>query len=318
MEANEKNGQRQIDLYKKHRPTRFKDLVGQPQAVAQLEEWLSNGRVPNAVLFTGGSGVGKTTAARILAHRLGCTSRSDCQEINVAESRGIDAIRDIMDRMWLAPMSGSGYRVWILDECAKLTSDAQGAALKMLEDGPSHARFFLCTTDPQKLLKTVITRCAVLSFRALTEGELEVVLDGVIAKENVRVPESVRNRIAEVADGSARKAIVLFQQIMGLASEAEQLDAVQRSDSRRQAIDLARALMDPKTPWLKVAEILNGVDEEPESLRRMILAYYNRVLLGGGAKANRAAELISRFMYHYFDSGRAGLVLSCWESLRSK
>lgn len=306
---------RHQDLYKKHRPVRFRDLVGQPQAVSQMEQWLKDGRVPNAVLLTGPSGVGKTTAARILVRRLGCSS-FDCQEINAAESRGIDTIRDMGERMHLAPLGGGGARVWIIDECQKLTGDAQSSALKMLEDGPEHAHFFLCTTDPQKLLKTIVTRCTELKFRALDEAELLVVQKRVLDEEGVNVLPPVLKKIAECAEGSARKAVVLLQQVMGLESEDEQLAAVEKADSRRQAIELARALMDPKTQWSRVADVLKNLDDEPESLRRMILGYYQSVLLGGGIKANRAAELISRFQYNVFDSGKPGLTLMCYESLR--
>ena len=304
-----------VDLYKKHRPRRFKDMVGQSEIVGQFEEWLTNDRVPNAILLVGPSGVGKTTLARIVKNELGC-SKSDYQEINAADSRGIDTVRDISVRIHLSPMGGGKARVWIIDEAAKLTGDAQTALLKVLEDGPPHAYFFLCTTDPQKLLKTIITRCTELKFRALTKDELLGLLSVVAAKENNALSANVAERIAEAADGSARKALVLLHQVMGLANEEEQLNAVQKSDSRRQAIELARILMNERTPWPKVVEILNGVDEEPESLRRMILSYYQKVLLGGGPKAPRAAELIERFADNYYDVGRAGLVLACWGSLR--
>ena len=313
-EETTKNRQHQ-DLYKKHRPARFKDMVGQPQVVSQMEQWLADGRVPNAVLLTGPSGCGKTTAARILVRRLGC-SKFDCQEINAAESRGIDMIRDLASRMHLAPLGGSGARAWIIDECQKLTGDAQSSALKILEDGPEHAHFFLCTTDPQKLLKTIVTRCTELKFRALTEAELQTVLCRVIEEESIAVELSVIAKIAECAEGSARKAVVLLQQVMGLSTKQAQLAAVEKADSRRQAIELARALMDPKTQWAKVADVLRNLDDEPESLRRMILGYYQSVLLGGGAKANRAAELISKFQFNIFDSGKPGLTLMCYESLR--
>ena len=304
-----------VDLYKKHRPRRFKDMVGQPEAMGQMEEWLKNDRVPNSVLFTGPSGCGKTTAARILKNELRC-SKADFQEINVADSRGIDTIRDVSVRVNLSPIGGGKSRVWIFDEIHRGTGDFQSAALKILEDGPSHAYFFLCTTDPQKLLKTIITRCTELKFRALTKDELLGLLSVVAAKENNALSANVAERIAEAADGSARKALVLLHQVMGLANEEEQFNAVQKSDSRRQAIELARILMNERTPWPKVVEILNGVDEEPESLRRMILGYYQKVLLGGGPKAPRAAELIERFADNYHDVGRAGLILACYESLR--
>src|SRR5437773_2031788 len=131
---------RMRELYKKHRPRKFADVVGQPRAVAALESMVAAGEVPHSVLFAGPSGTGKTTLARILARELGCGK--NFKEINAAESRGIDSIREVQSVMGLAPMGGK-CRVWLWDEAHRLTPDSQSALLKTLEDTPSHVYFML-------------------------------------------------------------------------------------------------------------------------------------------------------------------------------
>ena len=136
------------ELYRKYRPTSFKQVVGQEEAIRTLTELGKRKAIPHAILFTGPSGVGKTTLARILQRKLKCVG-NDFVEMNAANDRGVGIIRSIQNKVGLAPMLGS-CRIWLMDEAHQLTSDAQSAFLKLLEDTPSHVYFMLATTDPQK------------------------------------------------------------------------------------------------------------------------------------------------------------------------
>ena len=300
-----------VELYRKHRPRLFKELLGQPEAVKTFKKWIEDNKTPHAVLFTGPSGVGKTTVARILANKLKCGE--NLVEINAAEERGIEMTRDINRRKGAWPMGGAACRVWILDECHRATGDAQSSLLKTLEDVPSHVYFFLCTTDPQKLLATIRTRCTEVKLAPLSSKDMTELIKRVLEKEKKTVPDTVRDRIIEVADGSARKALVLLHHALGLDTEAEQLKVILSSDLKTQAIEIARALIN-KDKWAKVAGIVKGLEgEDAETLRWLVLGYAKSVLLSGGPKAPRAFELICSFESNFYDSKHAGLARACWE-----
>ena len=154
------------ELYKKHRPKNLKRVFGQSVAIGTLKPLIEAKQVPHSLLLTGPSGCGKTTLARILVKELKC-AKADFMEVNCADFRGIDTVRDIRTRMMQAPIGGD-CRVWLIDEAHMLTSAAQTAFLKMLEDTPDHIYFFLATTHPQKLLKTIKTRCTEIKLKEMT------------------------------------------------------------------------------------------------------------------------------------------------------
>ena len=305
------------ELYRIHRPKKFLDMVGQDRAVKTLEGLLKSGKIPHALLFTGPSGCGKTTAARILAKKLGC-GKLDLQEINAAESRGIDTIREIQNRMGLSPIDGV-CRIWIIDEAHKLTGDAQTALLKMLEDPPNHVWFILATTDPQKLIKTIHTRSTEIRFSAIQETDLRGLVHSTLNHEGVTHYTDVSvNKLVATADGSARKVLVLLQQTMGFPTEAEQLEAIEKADSRKQTIDLCRAMI-RGDGWKEIKGIIEQLDEEPENIRRGILGYAASVVLnGGGSGVSRAMEILEVFRDHWYDCGRAGLIMSCYSIFNGK
>ena len=157
------------ELYKKYRPDGYGDLVGQAPAVKVLRGLLKKG-LPHAMLLTGPSGCGKTTVARIIKNKLQCQD-SDFVELNSASDRGIDVIRGIDGRMRLGGLLG-GPRIWLFDECHRLTKDAQEAMLKYLEDTPSHVYFLLATTEPDKLITAIRTRCTEVRFAAIGHEEI--------------------------------------------------------------------------------------------------------------------------------------------------
>jgi DNA polymerase-3 subunit gamma/tau len=298
------------ELYKVHRPRTFKEVLGQPEAVKALTGFLKRKAVPQAILFTGPSGCGKTTLARIVRDRME-VGPSDWQEINCADFRGIDMVRDIRSHAGLAPMQGN-YRIWLIDECHKLSNDAQNAFLKLLEESPKNAYFFLATTEPGKLLTTVKTRCTEIRTRPLSSKVMENLVSAVAAKEKMPLGGEVIDRIVEVAEGSARKALVLLNFIVGIQGEEEQLNAILASDSKRQAIELARVLMNPKSRWPEVVKVLNGVEGEEEQLRRLVLSYASSVLLGKNFD-DRAYLLLCAFESNFFDSGKSGLIRACYQ-----
>jgi len=300
------------ELYKKHRPSTMRQVIGQDDVVRQLVDWGKRQVIPHCLLLTGPSGVGKTTMARILRKKMGCGD-VDYMEVNAADARGIDMVRGIRDKQLLSAMSGK-CRFWTIDEAAQLTNEAQNAFLKLLEDTPKHVYFVLSTTDPQKLLKTVITRATELKFRLLGAKELQEVVETVLEKENAKaLSDDVLDRLVDIADGSARKILVLLHAIIGLKNEEEQLAAIDKGDYKAKAIELARAMMKSGTTWREVAKILKTVDEDPESLRRMMLGYCRSVLLGGGKGSQRAAMVIDRFQDAMYESGAAGLALACYD-----
>lgn len=302
----------QQELYRKYRPTNLRQVLGQDQAIRSLVDMGKRNAIPHFLLLVGPSGCGKTTVARILRKKLGCGDL-DFYEMNVAQFRGIDMVRDIQSRIMLLPISGK-CKVWLIDEAAKLTSDAQDAFLKILEDTPSHVYFMLCTTDPHKLKKTIRTRATEIVFRSLSDEDLGRLVNGIADKEDRELSEEVVAKLVVVSEGSARKALVLLHAIIGLETVEEQLEAIAKGDAKSEAIEVARALLKPQITWKGMAKILKDVDGEPEQLRYLVLGYCRSVLLGGGGKmAGRAAMIIDRFQDAMYDSKQAGFALACYD-----
>lgn len=301
----------------KYRPQRFAEVIGQPAAVQQLQNYGQRGAVPHAILFTGPSGCGKTTMARILARKLGCKGR-DFIEQNSANYRGIDSARDILRTVSLNPMYGK-VRVWLLDEVHSQTHNSEECLLKVLEDTPSYVYFLLCTTDPQKLTTTFRRRCTEIALKPLGYNDVRALLSRVLEAESVKVEEEVAHLIAEVADGNARFALVLLDKVVGLESMEAQLEAVGQAGADIEGRKLASLLHNSDTRWPEVAGVLEALDPTlMEGVRRGCLKYATKVLLGGGAKALRAHRIIWEFRSPWYDCGLAGLVQACWDIVHSE
>lgn len=301
------------ELYKKHRPKTLEALVGQESAVASLKLMVEKDSIPHSILLTGPSGCGKTTIARILKNHLNC-GRQDFVELNCADFRGIDNIRDIRRQVGYNPISGD-TRIWLIDEAHMMSKDAQNAFLKLLEDTPEWVYFMLATTDPKKLIPTIHTRCSEIKLESVTAKDLEKLVNRVINLEGLKVSKSIIEEIVEAADGSARKALVILEQVGHLGSDEEQLKAIQTTTFNKvEAINLARELSTPSASWPKVAAILKGISEQdPEGIRYLILSYSRTILLGGGPLSKRAFKIIDIFSRNFYDSKHAGLAAACWE-----
>lgn len=298
------------DLYRKHRPRQFKDVIGNVEVVASIRDALKTNKLPHAIMMTGDSGCGKTTIARILNTKLG-GKKNHYTEINASEKRGIQMIRTIGDTYRSVSMFG-GCRVYVIDEAQGLTSAAQNALLKCLEDAPTWSYFVLCTTDPTKIIKTIHTRCTQYKLKALDKKEIKQLLDSVCDKEKTKkVSSKVVDRVFDISEGSPRKALVLLQQVYKLKTEDAMLDTIQKSATRQQAIDLVRKLIQPKPQWSQVKELLKEMTDDPEMTRRIMIGYASSVCMGGGPLAKRSLMIYEAFR-DMFVGGRPDLVFACY------
>jgi DNA polymerase III gamma/tau subunit len=305
-----------VDLHRKYRPDSIEEVIGQPDAVRVIKGWFKAGTIPHALMFTGPSGTGKTTTARVIANFLGI-NQHDLEEVNCADSRGIEVARDIRQRMGLAAIGGS-YRMWILDEVHRATGDCQSSLLKMVEEPPPHAYFVFCTTDPQKVLTTLVNRCCEVKLKRITDKKIEDLVKSVAEREGIELTDEVLDAIVESSDGSARKSLVILQSVAAVEDPEERLTCVHRSDSKQSAIELARLLIKPGVKWAEVCKVLKGLDDEPETLRYMVLSYANKIALGDSKLVPRALNVLTAFSNNFYDSKKAGLTLACAEVVLSK
>jgi DNA polymerase-3 subunit gamma/tau len=219
-------------LYRKYRPQTFDDVVGQEPVVRTLRNAIANDQLRQAYLFAGPRGTGKSSMARILAKGVNCAqgptttpdntchacvaisngTSLDVVEMDAASQRGIDDIREIRERVVLQPVEGR-YKIYILDEAHQLTDAAWNALLKLIEEPPPHLLFVFCTTDLQKVIGTVRSRCQTFSFARPRFEDLVKVLRRVADGEGFQAPEAALSQIARAAKGSFRDAVSMLDQL---------------------------------------------------------------------------------------------------------
>lgn len=205
-----------IALYRKYRPERWSDVLGQEHIVAALERSLASGSIAHAYLFAGPRGTGKTSIARIVARAIGCTDK-DCYEMDAASTRGIDDIRELREAVRTFPFE-SPYKVYIIDEVHMLTKEAFNALLKTLEEPPAHAVFILATTELHKLPETIVSRCQTYHFKKPTQTILKKMIAKVAEEEGVKLESASADLIALLGDGSFRDAQGVLQKVLGSVS----------------------------------------------------------------------------------------------------
>lgn len=310
-----------MSLANDYRPIDLDQIVGNEQAVATLESIFRRKPelLPHCVLFVGPKGCGKTTLARITARRLAV---GDVVEQNSASYRGIDSAREIIQQARLRPLRGD-RRAWLLDECHKLTADAQEAMLKLFEEPPAHVFFLLCTTDPQKLKKTVVDRCTVIRVEALNRRQIETLITSVLTKEKVDVDQKVIDAVVNSCDGSARQALTTLDAVIDMAPADALRVASQREADEAEGIELCRALMKPGCRWTDVQDVLAkmGTDYDVENVRLGILGYCQRVMLDAKNKADacgRAWLIMDAFREPFDRNGRPGVTWAAYMVAQAK
>lgn len=300
-----------MSLYHKYRPNAFDEVIGNEELIASVMGVLRHkDGPPHAFLFSGPTGCGKTTLSRIVANELGCVG-VDFREMDSASYRGIDDIREIRKQSLYKPLEGSA-RVWLLDECHKLSNDAQNALLKALEDAPSHVYYILATTDPQKLLPTIRGRCACFAVSLLNDEQMLRLLKKVCKKERATVEVEVLEQIVQSSQGHPRNALQTLEQVLVVEPE-QRLEIAKRAENfRTQTIELCRALTKRGVRWKEVATILSGLKdgEDPETIRRAILGYCSSILLKG--ENDLAGKIMELMIEPFYDSGWPGLIYACY------
>jgi len=201
-----------LALYRKYRPQSFAEVRNQEHIIKVLEGAIAKKAIPHALLFSGTRGTGKTTLARIFASAIG-TSTIDLYEIDAASNRGIDDIRELREAVHTVPYE-SKYKVYIIDEVHMLTKEAFNALLKTLEEPPAHVIFILATTEEEKLLDTILSRCQIFRFRSPERAVLAETVISVAGKEGFKLSSEAADLIAIAADGSFRDALGITEKVI--------------------------------------------------------------------------------------------------------
>lgn len=303
-----------MDFHKTYRPSSFDEIVGNQTTVNLLRRLIKDGKLPKTMMFCGPSGCGKTTLAKIIKNELKC-SDVDFTELNAANTRGIDTIREVIDNSKYVPFSG-GNKIFLFDEAHKITTDAQNALLKLVEDTPPNAYFILCTTDPGKLILTLRDRCTPFPVKALTLSQLVSLLRKVSKTEGKNTSEDVLLALAQAANGSPRHALVALGQVIDLPQD-QALELIKEIEiGTKEIIDICRALVkEPRPSWKEIAILLKKVEiTEQERARLAIIAYLASTLVNSGRES--IGQMMEHFAHPFYNPGRGELVNALWKACK--
>ena len=206
----------------KYRPSTFEDVVGQQHVTRTLINSIKENKIPSALLFCGPRGVGKTSSARIFAREINNYSKEDelsfnIFELDAASNNKADDIRDLIEKVRIPPQKGK-YKVYIIDEVHMLSKHAENAFLKTLEEPPPYVVFILATTEKNKILPTIISRCQIYDFNRIKEAEIVEYLNQICEKENIEFELPALNLIAKKSDGSMRDSLTILDRVVNYSN----------------------------------------------------------------------------------------------------
>ena len=289
-------------LYRRHRPQSFAEVVGQEHIVRTLSNAVEKGRVHHAYLFVGSRGTGKTSMAKILARSLNCvngptlTPCGECEpcrtiaagtsldviEMDAASNRSVDDIRELRERVGFAPAAGN-WKVYILDEAHMLTKEAWNAFLKTLEEPPPNTAFVLATTEPQKVMATIVDRCQRFDFQRPSLDQIAEVVRRVAAAESIEIEDGAVALIARSATGSFRDALGTLDQLVAFGGESvttsEVVDLLGAADAEL-LFDTTDALASGDAKGaLESVERLSRSGRDPGQFARDLIAHLRQLLV---------------------------------------
>ena len=285
-------------LARRYRPRRFDDLVGQEAVSSTLSKAIASQRIAHAYLFCGTRGVGKTTSARIFAAAINAPEDEpdlsnvreaifrgedlDVQELDGASNRGINEAKEVIARSVIAPLGGR-KRICIIDEVHMLTREAFNALLKTMEEPPAHAMFILCTTDPEKVPTTILSRCQRYDFRPVSRERLTEHLHHVLQQEGVQAEMEALTLVAEAGRGSVRDALSLLDRVLSADAESVTLAGVREllglaTVSPAQLVARAVAEADARGVLVALSEAFK-TGAEPEEIASDLAACFRDAML---------------------------------------
>lgn len=295
------------DLTTEFRPTTFDEVIGHETIVKALQGLLERDDA-HAFVFTGASGLGKTTLARIVASELG-THESEILEVDGATHTGVDAWRDISRQLKYRPVRGES-RVIIVDEAHMLSRNAWTSLLKDIEEPPSYAYWIFCTTERGKILKAVQTRARCFDLRPVARGKIEKLLTRVLRESDHDIPGEVLDRILRHADGSPRQALADLSACWDLGDAEEAASVLATVHESGEAVDLARALFSDGCNWRTVVSIVSHIEQSPETVRIIVERYATAVAIKAkGGKLEHALDVIAAFVVPYPSTASNGSLL---------
>ena len=268
-------------LYRKYRPTTFDDVSGQTFIIKTLKNAIATNKISHAYLFSGTRGTGKTTIAKIFAKNVNCMNLIDgnvcgkCEicttentddiqdiiEIDAASNNGVDEIRELKNKIKLAPVLCK-YKVYIIDEVHMLSTGAFNALLKTLEEPPSHVIFILATTEPQKIPITIISRCQRFDFKKLSIIYIKNRLKYIAEKEHINITDDCLDEIAKMSDGAMRDAIGLLDQVSSFNEDSITIDDIYQISG--------------SVPFKKIYELIDSyINEDIENILKTTEEIYN-------------------------------------------
>lgn len=289
-------------LYRTYRPQRFDEVVGQEVIVKTLQNALANGKITHAYLFSGPRGTGKTTIARLLAKAINCNQPIDgepcneCEscreimegnnpdviEIDAASNNGVEEIREIREKVKFLP-GESKYKIYIIDEVHMLTANAFNALLKTLEEPPKHVIFILATTEPQKVLATILSRCQRYDFKGLSVDEISGHIKNIALKENVQITDEAVIGLAESAEGGMRDALSFLDQAISLSDDVvtiDEVNSVTGNLGHDKLIELAECFEEKNiSKAVKIVNELLNFGKEVSKIVSGLLQFYRDALL---------------------------------------
>jgi DNA polymerase-3 subunit gamma/tau len=330
------------DLATAYRPRDFDEVIGNKNTVEALKLILERpkDKVPKCILLSGPKGCGKTTLARIIAKHLGAYDdeqdyNPDFREYNIGDARGIDNARTITSEYLYAPQSGSAI-VYMLDEIHRGTRDFMECLLKPMEEPPSHVFFILATTEPDKLPETIRSRCTPFTVETVSGDDIIDVLIPILSEEISwsndpnffpdtdfilkNFPSSIFNAIIKHCEGSPRNAIKLLDKVIDIEDENQAIASIESTflgeASVKDVCDLLLSNKGKEDKWKAMIIVLNKIKDtrgqsDPEKIRRGVITWLTKVILNSPDHA-RIAIMSKCFFNNYYDTGYAGLIVSCY------